>query len=85
MKKYDLFDLLKSLENRSETLREIFEDSYFLDHEISMVWGLIEDKYGIKDTPKNLGRSDESMGILNAFGCGDITKEQAIKKLKRIK
>ena len=75
---FDIFDLLKSLEERNDEINSVFQnESSFLDKEISMVWSLIEKEMGIKDT-------DKSSDILCEFGCGNITKKQAIKMLKKL-
>lgn len=76
--KKDIFDLLKALELKSENINNLFGCNDFLDNEISILWELIEESYGIKNSP------DESNEILYSFGCGEISKKQAQNKLKKI-
>ena len=76
--KKDIFDLLKVLETKSENINNIFGCCDFLDNEISILWEVIEESYGIKNN------TDESTEILYSFGCGEISKKQAQNKLKKI-
>lgn len=76
--KKDIFDLLKVLETKSENINNIFGCCDFLDNEISILWKIIEESYGIKNSP------DESSEILFSFGCGEISKKQAQNKLQKL-
>lgn len=74
----DLFDLLKSLEQKQDDINCIFSGDGYLDTEITMIWELIEEKYNIK-------KGDERTGeILFKFSCGEISKKVAISNLKKI-
>jgi hypothetical protein len=75
--KKDIFDLLKGLEDKSREIQSVFCESSFLDEEISILWAIIEDTMNIESC-------DESAYILARFGCGNLTKKQAIKKLKAL-
>ena len=77
MKKYDIFDLLKGLEQKSEKIKSVFDCSDFLDHEISILWEIIEAGYG-------LNQSDEGADILYKFGNGKISKEKAKLLLRKL-
>ncbi len=76
--KYDLFDLLKSIEEKNQEINNIFGGDGYLDKEISILWAIIE--YNM-----NIDIGNEKTGdILCDFACGDITKKQAISKLKKL-
>lgn len=75
----DLFDLLKTLEDRSEQLQEVFGTSDYFDSLIDIVWYLILEKYGISQ------HNDDALEILSQFGCGEIKKRYAIGALEKLK
>ena len=50
MQKYDLFDLLKMLEEKDNDIQTIFNGGGYLDKEISILWSIIETNFGIKKT-----------------------------------
>ena len=75
MEKYDMFDLLKGLEDKNNKIRGVFDCEDFLDKEISILWAIIEWGYGFNG-------SDEVAQILHEFGNGEITKKQAQRKIK---
>lgn len=75
--KKDIFDLLVMLEEKSEILRDVFGDIDFLDREISFIWNMVYQDFGID---KN---NDHPMMALGEFGGGRITKQQLIKILKK--
>lgn len=74
--KKDIFDLLKELEEKAQQIQEVFLCSDFLDTEISIVWDIIDENYGITDT-------DASAELYFKFGEGNLTKKQLISKLKK--
>lgn len=72
----DLFDLLKELESKSNELNQVFETTY-LDSIIDIVWYLILDSYHIKQD------NEKAQTILVRFGCGEISKQAAMKGLSK--
>jgi len=78
MKKYDIFDLLKGLEEKNNKIRSIFDCEDYLDREISILWEIIEAGYG-------LNGDGEAPEILHKFGEGKISKEKAKQLLKKVK
>lgn len=78
--KYDIFDLIKELENKSNKINEIFDSKEFLDRAISMAWVVLEEQLGIDDDAKR----DEISEILCDFGNGDVKKVTAAKKIFKI-
>jgi hypothetical protein len=79
MEKKDIFDLLKSLEDKSQEIGGVFGDNSYLDDEISIIWAMIEDGYGITGMD-----TDKSADILSAYGLGEISKKKAQSKLKKL-
>ncbi len=73
----DLLDLLRELEEKSELLRDTFDDCMFLDREISTVWDLIDEKYSL---PKN---DDNLSFIISDYGTGGISKKKLLKILSQ--
>ena len=75
-----MFSLLKSLEDRSREIASVFPgDDDFLDHEISLVWHLIEDEYGTGH------ENDEVSDALDEYGQGKITEKKLISILENNK
>lgn len=79
MEKRDIFDLLKGLENKAQHIKEVFDNGCFLDEEISIVWAIIEDSYGISGMD-----TDKASEILVEYGMGEISKKKAQSKLKKL-
>lgn len=75
--KKDIFDLLRSLEEKSQKFNEMFGGCEFLDDEIEIVWKIIEDSFGLKP-------SDESIELLYEFGMGNISKGKLKSKLNKL-
>lgn len=78
MKRYDLLDLLKTLEYKNQLISSVFKENSFLDTEISILWTLIEQRYEIP-------RTDKSVNNLYKFATGNITKAQLIARLNNLK
>lgn len=77
--KKDIFDLLKALENKASHIQDLFGDNNFLDEEISIIWAMIDDSYGITGMD-----TDKSANILSSYGLGEISKKKAQSKLRAI-
>lgn len=78
MKRYDLLDLLKTLEYKNQLISSVFKENSFLDTEISILWTLIEQRYEIP-------RTDKSVDNLYEFAKGNITKAQLIARFNNLK
>lgn len=76
--KTDLIDLLKAFAKKDQAIQELFGEAY-LDHEISMLWGMIEEQFDIKKG------NDEAGENLSAFECGEISKNELIRRLTKTK
>lgn len=74
--KKDLFDLLKQLGEKDRKIQELFGETY-LDREISTLWYLIEEQFSI-------GENDLTGDWFMDFDCGNLTKKDLVKKLKKL-
>ncbi len=82
MRKKDLLDLLKCLENTSKEVEGLFGSCEYLHEEISILWEVILDSYGIDIRSFDIG--DKGIDILAKFGEGKLTKSQAINRLIKL-
>ena len=84
MKRYDLLDLLKTLEYKNQLISSVFKENSFLDTEISILWTLIEQRYEIPRTDKSVDNLMKQV-YQYEFAKGNITKTQLIARFNNLK